>query len=166
MKTLSILRHGKSSWEHIYISDIDRPLLEKGIFRTQKVAKYMKVKGLLPDCIITSNAARAMQTAHIVIEELKLSLTPQISKKLYPGSVDEIVQLISALDNNTKHAMVVGHNPVFTDLVMHLSENLNIEWLPTSGLVTLKFKITEWKSILGLKGECIHYVKPKEISEL
>jgi len=121
-------------------------------------------KGLVPDCIITSPAARAMQTAHIVIEELKLSLKPQISKKFYPGRVDEIIQLISDLDNSFGHAMVVGHNPVFTDLVMHLSKNLDIEWLPTSGLVALEFKIENWQSILGAKGKCIHYITPKEIS--
>jgi phosphohistidine phosphatase len=163
MKTISILRHGKSSWEQLNLGDIDRPLLEKGITKTKKVCKSMIDKGLVPDCIITSPAARAMQTAHIVIEELKLSLKPQISKKLYPGRIEEILKEISQFGKGVEHAMIVGHNPVFTDLVLHLCNDLKIDWLPTSGLVNLEFKVEDWQSIMEVKGKCVHYITPKDI---
>lgn len=163
MKTLSILRHAKSSWENSNMDDIDRPVLPKGIVRTQKVCKFMINKALKPDCVISSPAVRAFETANIVIEELSLSLLPQICKNFYPGRLHDILDEISKVDKTVEHLMVVGHNPVFTDLVTHVCENLDIEWLPTSGLVTLEFEMKEWKSIGDEKGVCTHYAIPNEL---
>ena len=38
MKTVILVRHGKSSWEY-NVSDRDRPLMERGIKDVNKVAK-------------------------------------------------------------------------------------------------------------------------------
>ncbi len=40
MKTLHIIRHAKSAWDHPGLTDHDRPLLRKGKKRTKKVADY------------------------------------------------------------------------------------------------------------------------------
>ena len=37
MKTLYIVRHAKSSWDHTGLADYERPLLEKGKKRTKYV---------------------------------------------------------------------------------------------------------------------------------
>jgi phosphohistidine phosphatase len=163
MKTLSILRHAKSSWENTSLDDFDRPILSKGFVRTQKVCKYMLNMHLKPDCILSSPALRAFQTANIVIEELNLSLVPQICKNFYPGGVDEILDEISKISQNIEHVMVVGHNPVLTDLFAQVCEELDIEWLPTSSLATLEFEISDWKELKGKIGVCTHYAIPKEL---
>lgn len=165
MKTLSILRHGKSSWELGDLKDIDRPLLEKGINRTKRVCHYMKEHGIKPDCIITSPAARAVETANIVIEELKLSLFPQISKRLYPGKTEAILDKLSELDRDVQHVMIVGHNPVFTDLTLEKTQDFTLDWLPTSGLITIDFNMKSWEYVLGARGTCRHYAIPKKLKE-
>ena len=63
MKRLYLVRHAKSSWEEPGGSDIDRPLLEKGIKRTQKVICFLKDHGVKIDLMISSPAVRAFQTA-------------------------------------------------------------------------------------------------------
>lgn len=165
MKRISVLRHGKSSWDQLDLKDIDRPLLEKGKKRTQKIAKYMKENGIFPDCIISSPASRALETTNIVIEELKLSLIPQISKKLYPGRVEDILDKISALDKSIKHVLIVGHNPVLSELINEKSDTFSLEWLPTSAIVTLNFEIKSWDYILAEKGDCIFYGIPKKLNK-
>lgn len=163
MKTLSILRHAKSSWDEPGLRDIERPLLQKGIKRTQRVCKFMKKNGIVPDAIITSPAERAMQTTNIVVEELKLPVVPQVSRKLYPGRMEEILDVISELDDELKHVLIVGHNPVFTNIVDEMAENLHVDWLPTSGLVTINFNIKGWEYIATATGNYLHYAKPKEL---
>jgi phosphohistidine phosphatase len=125
----------------------------------------MKKQGLVPDSIISSPAKRAMETTSVIIEELKLPLVPQISRKLYPGRIEEILDVVSELDHDLDHLLIVGHNPVFTNLIQEKAEGFNIDWLPTSGLVTIRFKIRGWEYIASATGECIHYVKPKELKE-
>lgn len=164
MKRLSILRHGKSSWDRFDLKDIDRPLLEKGKKRTKKICTYMKENELFPDCVISSPAARAVETANILIEELKLSLVPQFSKKLYPGRVEDILDKISALDKSIKHVIIVGHNPVLIDLVNEKANNFNSEWLPTSAIVTIDFDIKKWDYIVAEKGECSFFGTPKNLN--
>lgn len=163
MKTLSILRHAKSSWDDPELRDVERPLLQKGVKRTIRVCKYMKKNSIIPDAIVTSPAERALQTTNIVLEELKLPIVPQVSRKLYPGRIEEILDVISELDDELKHVLIVGHNPVFSNLIDKMAEDLNVDWLPTSGLVTISFDIKGWEYIASATGNYIHYVKPKEL---
>ncbi len=163
MKTLSILRHGKSSWDQPNLDDIDRPLLLKGVERTKKVCNYMKSKGIKPDFIITSPALRAFDTARIVIEELNLSLLPEINKRFYPGKSESVLDELSELDRDIKHVLIIGHNPVLNDLIHEKAEKIKLDWLPTSGLVTIEFKMNSWEYVLTAKGICKHLVIPKKL---
>jgi len=66
MKSVYIVRHAKSSWEDITLSDHDRPLLPVGINRTRKIAEYLKKKKIRPDIILSSSAVRALKTLIIL----------------------------------------------------------------------------------------------------
>lgn len=163
MKKLTILRHGKSSWENPGLVDIDRPLLELGVTRTKKVCKYMQENQVVPDCLLSSPAKRAHNTAGIVIEELKLSLVPQIDKSIYFGDIYKIIDNLANIDNSFGHLLIVGHNPLLTNMINKLANSFYIDWLPTSGLVTLEFEMNQWKSITATKGKCLHNVIPKKL---
>ena len=65
MKTLYIVRHGKSSWDYDNIKDIDRPLKEKGILDADEMAGRLRDMGRKPERIISSPATRALHTATI-----------------------------------------------------------------------------------------------------
>ncbi len=73
MKTLYIVRHAKSSWDFSAIPDYDRPLLETGIIRTNKIIKYLKNQDTNPDLIVSSHALRAKETARIDSQWIVLS---------------------------------------------------------------------------------------------
>lgn len=146
-KILFIVRHSKSSWDYPSITDIDRNLTEKGISNAYVMAKKILAQKKLPDAIVSSPAIRALHTALIFSGVFGISLSGvNIEKDLYLADSREILELISGWDNSLGSIMIFGHNPGFTDLANGLS-NLNIENVPTTGLVRLKFKTDSWKGI-------------------
>jgi phosphohistidine phosphatase len=145
MKTLHIVRHGKSSWDLPGISDIDRPLIEKGIVNNYNMAERLKQKYSIPEIIYSSPANRAMHTAIIFARALKINLNDiVINSIIYEGEVSSILDLIEETKSTINNLMIVGHNPVFTDLAnLFLPESiLNVS---TSGIVTLQFELKDWK---------------------
>ena len=55
MKTITFLRHSKSSWDYI-LEDVDRPLNEVGIEKIKKVAESSKHQFINSDIIFSSTA--------------------------------------------------------------------------------------------------------------
>ena len=99
MKTLYILRHGKSSWEQPEENDFNRPLLPKGQRRTQRISVHIKEHNLPVDLIISSPAVRAFETAKIVAQEIDCELITD--ENLYPGFSSDIWEVLEPpeLDN-------------------------------------------------------------------
>src|ERR1700744_1453057 len=67
MKTLIVIRHAKSSWDHAGISDIDRPLNDRGRRDAPGMARRLIKKDISIDRFVSSPAKRARQTAELFI---------------------------------------------------------------------------------------------------
>jgi len=146
-KILFIVRHGKSTWDYPGVDDIDRPLKDRGISDAYEMAGRISGTGTLPDAIISSPAARALHTAIIFSRVLNFSPDEiSIDQDLYLADTREIMTVIKSTDNSRNSLMIFGHNPGFTELANYLS-SLNIENVPTCGLVRLKFKTESWNGI-------------------
>jgi phosphohistidine phosphatase len=151
-KVLFIVRHGKSSWELPSVSDIDRPLKDRGIKDAYDMANRMLKLASLPDAIISSPAVRALHTAIIFSRVLDFPADEIIiNQDLYLAEHNEIMSVIAATDDSRKSLMIFGHNPGFTDLCNYLS-GLKLDNLPTTGMVILKFKTENWK---GVNKKCL-----------
>ena len=59
MKTLYIVRHAKSSWKNPDLSDVERPILEKGKKRTRRVVDYLIDNEVKTDLIIFKHSRHA-----------------------------------------------------------------------------------------------------------
>ena len=68
MKTLILVRHAKSSWEHHFI-DHERPLSLRGFKNAEMISNELKSQ-INPDLIVSSEAVRAKTTAEIFIKNL------------------------------------------------------------------------------------------------
>ena len=103
MKTLYLIRHAKSDRSLAEISDIDRPLNERGYADAHKMSLIFKNKNIIPDIIISSPAIRALSTALIFCRTLKLDpKTIEINQQLYDTSVKEYLRCITQTDNKFK----------------------------------------------------------------
>ena len=65
MKTLLILRHAKSSWDNLDLSDYDRPLNKRGKRDAPRMGDFLRQQELVPDLIISSTAKRAKNSQKI-----------------------------------------------------------------------------------------------------
>ncbi len=147
MKRLYLVRHAKSSWEGPGVSDMDRPLLEKGIKRTMKVIRFLNDRKVKIDLMISSPAERAFQTALLVAKGIGYPEDKiQIDRKIYDGYYDRILDLIYATSNEVDSLMIFGHNPTITHLA-NLFLHPGIELLPTTGTVCISFDTKKWESI-------------------
>jgi phosphohistidine phosphatase len=161
MKTIYFVRHAKASWDFPELSDIQRPLLDVGKKRTKKIIKFLLEKGIVPALILSSPAVRAFETAKLLAAGLHYPEdTIKIAKSIYHGDVEHILNDIFALPNTTSSVMIVGHNPVITNLV-NMFTNPAVDILPTSGLVGISFETDQWEMVpqAARKTEFIVYPK-------
>jgi phosphohistidine phosphatase len=61
MKTLTLLRHAKSSWDDPAARDFDRPLNRRGRKAARAMGKAMREQGIAFDQILASPAARVVE---------------------------------------------------------------------------------------------------------
>lgn len=147
MKTLYILRHAKSSWDEDGIDDTDRPLKKKGINDAYHKGKNMHSRGVSLDLMITSPAFRALNTSIIVAKQLGYPLNEiSINPDIYNLSLKKATHLLSKVNNDVSSLMIVGHNPELSELLNHLTKEETGE-IPTSGLVCITFKASDWKKM-------------------
>ena len=163
MKQLILARHAKSSWDDFTIPDHDRPLLEKGKQKSEKVAIALKQKGIFPDLIISSTAKRAKETAVILANGLGYPVDNiRFEKNIYQADIDDIFNELFSLDNSISTVMVVGHNPTLTDMVNHFSKTM-IDNLPTSAVAVVTFKTDEWEKTGSSKYKLKFILRPREL---
>ncbi len=144
MKTLTLVRHAKSSWSDTRLSDGDRPLNKRGQRDAPVMGKRMVEHEIRPSLIISSPAKRAWSTAKLVAAEISYPIEfLQREDSLYHASIDEILGVIVAQDNRFNHMMIVGHNPGMTDFANFLSPGLTNN-LPTAGVVSLQIDQDDW----------------------
>lgn len=144
MKSLTIVRHAKSSWKDRGLTDRERPLNKRGERDAPEMGRRIKEYGIRPSLIISSPATRAWTTARIVA--LEIGYPREFLHKedsLYLASVDEILDVIVAQDAGFNNLMLVGHNPGLTDLVNYFVPGLTGN-LPTAGIVSVEIDSDDW----------------------
>jgi len=162
MKTLYIVRHAKSSWEDPKTTDINRPLIEKGIKRTIKTINFLIEKKIILDAIISSHAKRAFDTAKIIADGLNFAKQNIIiNKNIYETDMEGILEEVLALPDNYEKVMLVSHNPGVTQFVNNYLD-AKIDYLPTSAIVSLSFQTNKWENIDSCYRKTNFVVYPKE----
>ena len=144
MKTLTIVRHAKSSWDNPGLSDRDRPLNKRGERNAPEMGARIREHGIRPSLIVSSPATRALSTARIIATEIAYPIEfLQRESSLYLASVDEILDVIAAQDEGFNNLMLVGHNPGLTQFANFLSPGLTNN-LPTAGVVAVEIDRDDW----------------------
>jgi phosphohistidine phosphatase len=163
VKTLYIIRHAKSSWENPMMSDLDRPLNERGKRDAPRMGKRLKEKAIHPNVMISSPAKRAFGTAKRIAEALGYPKEKiKKEKSLYHG--DEVGMLSAVQDINDKYevAILFGHNPGLTDFVNSLMDGeMDIDNVPTCGVVAFELNLDHWKDAAWGKGKMLFFDYPK-----
>jgi len=164
MKRLILVRHAKSSWKDHTLSDFDRPLNNRGKSDAPEMGNRLKKANVKPDLIISSPAKRAIKTARIIASEIGYPEKEiKQDKSIYEGYPEEIMEVIQRVHDSIDSVMVFGHNPSFTMLANHLS-NQRVENLPTCAVFCLDFDIPSWKKVGEGNGKLVFFEFPKKAS--
>jgi len=159
---LLICRHAKSSWQDAGLSDFDRPLNRRGVRDAPEMGRRLARQGVRPDLIMASPALRAFSTALHYARQLEMPLEQiQRNPAQYEASVPELINVIRAVDSGVGTLMLVGHNPESTDLANTLG-GLNIDNIPTSGIVALAFAQCAWADLTAGSGTLLFFDYPKK----
>jgi phosphohistidine phosphatase len=165
MKTLYIVRHAKSSWDHPGLEDYQRPLLEKGKKRTKYIIDYLLKNKVKVDLIITSHATRAYETARIIAGALNYPDNRlMVSKNIYFGDTSGLFNYFYDLSDEVKSLMMVGHNPMFTSFANYFLDK-KIDNLPTSGIVCIEFDTDTWSEIENVNRKTKFIITPKSLKD-
>lgn len=161
MKRIVIVRHAKAV-QYGYDRDFDRELTERGEKDAGNIGCELKRRGIVPDLMISSPAARALKTAHIFAENLGFELS-RIQEKMtiYDGlNTAEFLSIVHQLPENAQNVFFFGHNPGFHYLVSNLSEHFWGE-MPTCSTVCIDFKVESWHEIEARTGKTAFQLVPK-----
>lgn len=162
MKSLTIVRHAKSSWDEPGLSDRKRPLNKRGKRDAPMMGKRIVEAGIRPSLIVSSPAVRAWKTARAVAREIGYPLEfLQREDELYLASVSDILDVIAAQDNAFNNLMLFGHNPGFTEFANYLSPGLTNN-LPTAGVVSVKIDREDWNLYDQPQTELVLHDWPKK----
>ncbi|TLU61604.1 phosphoglycerate mutase [Thalassotalea litorea] len=175
MKTLHLLRHAKSSWDDPELTDLRRPLNQRGVNDCQLMAPVLMDVGCCFDSIYCSNATRAKQTLKRISEHQfepgmsrmisaeKLADT-LITEELYCFDWTKILAFCQALPQNLAQVTLVGHNPAFTELQNYLSVD-PIDHLPTCSYVRLECSIHQWLDLSSGCARTQYVITPKMLKK-
>ena len=113
---LDLLRHVDAgdpmAWDG---PDGARPISDKGRKQAKRLGDHLRSIGFETEAVITSPKLRAAQTAEIVADRIDMTV---MEDERLAGSLDlETVERILRDAGDPERAMLVGHDPDFSELV-------------------------------------------------
>ncbi|OBS10414.1 SixA phosphatase family protein [Acidihalobacter prosperus] len=146
MKTLTLLRHAKSSWKRPDLGDFERPLNGRGRTDAPNMGRRLARRGLQPTRIVSSPALRARATAEAVADALAYPHARILwEPRIYEAGVQTLLTILRGQADEDAHLLIVGHNPGLTMLANALTGD-RLDNLPTAGAYTLTLPIEQWRA--------------------
>ncbi|HYD32600.1 MAG TPA: histidine phosphatase family protein [Azospirillaceae bacterium] len=173
MKTLYLMRHGKSAWDNPELADHERPLAPRGVRAATRVARHLKRRGVRPDLIVCSTARRAADTADRVADELEVGVPVERERGLYLCGAPALVQRLRDLPDSAGMVLLVGHNPDLHDAALALVDESPLAAnptdfralsakFPTAACVALEFSVDRWRDIAPHAARLLEYIQPRK----
>ena len=162
MKTLTIFRHAKSSWDHPELTDHDRPLNKRGERDAPIMGERLKAAGVRPSLILSSSAVRAWATAKIIARQINYPVEfLHREQGLYHAGVNKLMDIVSAQDDGFNSIVIVGHNPGLTDLANEFVPGVTSN-IPTSGFVSVMIDTDGWDVRMRRSANLLEFDYPKK----
>ena len=107
MKSLFLTRHAKSSWNHVGLSDIERPLNSRGEKAAPFMGQLIYEKSDIPDLLISSPANRAFSTAKAFAKIFGLIKNDIIiNDTIYGAGPYQLLDIVKEQDNLHQSVML------------------------------------------------------------
>lgn len=136
-KSLTLIRHAKSSWDDPQLDDFDRPLSRRGERELKETAPLLHRLKLPCELLLASPAQRTRATAALLAKALALpDERIAFDHAIFEADSETLLFRLQQADDAIDHLVLVGHNPGLTELANHLGPVV-IDNIPTCGVVEL-----------------------------
>lgn len=171
MKTLTLLRHAKSSWDDPVARDFDRPLNAKGQRAAVTVGRHMRSEAMRFDHVVASPAVRIVETVEQVEQGYGGALAPAWDRRIYLASAASLLDVVHELPAGAESALLIGHNPGLEDLILMLIPDRAGDALrdsveekfPTAALAVMTFDIADWQAVRADGGTLVRFTRPRDL---
>lgn len=160
MKTLILMRHGKSDWSEGGEPDFERPLAPRGIKAAKQAGRLLDRAGLRPDRVLTSAAERARHTAEIAYAAGGFAGPIEIRPELYETSPPAALEVIRRHGLEASVLLVVGHEPTSSALIGLLVGGGRHEMV-TAALAGIEIDIDSWDELGAGRGTLTFLAPPR-----
>jgi len=165
MRRLLILRHAKSDWE-TGVDDHARPLAGRGRSAAARMGRFIAFAGPLPDVVVSSSAARTLETARRAAGAGRWEDVPlHATDVLYGATPQTALEVIRSLPDEAETALLVGHEPTLSELISALAGGGSVI-VVTGTLACLEFEATVWREVDFGSGHLERLVSPRALRGL
>jgi phosphohistidine phosphatase len=145
MKTVFLLRHAKSSPIARGVVDFERELTEQGSEDAKLIGEYLQAKKFPIHIVVSSPAARARETAGLVVWSAGLTIDVRYDRRVYEADPQMLLDVISELDSRNESVLLIGHNPAIGDLLRGLTGN--VETMSPASLAQITCDVEKWADV-------------------
>ena len=162
MKRLILCRHAKSSWAEDGQQDHERPLSARGERDAPRIGERLHRHGTSPNLLLSSPAVRTRRTAELLADALRYPRSRiRLEPALYLAGHAALLAVVTGEKDDSACLLVVAHNPGLTDLANHLLPDLDVDNLPTCGVVAIDFDAHDWAELATASRQLVYYDYPK-----
>jgi phosphohistidine phosphatase len=160
MKSLYIMRHGKSDWSDSS-GDFYRALADRGKRSAVAIGKHLADHSM--HAVVSSPATRAIATAEIVIHQAGWELPLTKEPNFYEATPQLVISRIHAFDPSWDSVLITGHQPTWSDLVYILTGEPVLEF-PTAAVACVDFSGV-WADVDRRSGSLRWLLAPKSLNQ-
>ena len=161
MTRLILIRHGKSSWDDPFGDDHARVLNARGRDAATAIGHWLEAQGYAPDLMLVSDAARAKETAQMLLPALTEQPAVKYVPALYHAAPDTILDIVQR--QNAPVIAVVAHNPGMGMLAAALAhkapDHRRFSDYPTCATTVLEFE----GDIGRNAGRVVDFIVPRDL---
>lgn len=160
-KTLILMRHAKSSWDHPGLEDHARPLNKRGRKSAKVLGTWLRANDLVPDEVLSSDSERTRETFAL----LGLDLAADFTRALYHADAMAMQAVLRGATGD--RVLMIGHNPGISEFAINAidepPQHTRFFDYPTGATLVADFPIDDWTAFRWSTGHAAQFVVPREL---
>ena len=160
MRTVLVLRHGKSDWDEDHGIDRERPLAPRGVEAAKTIGRFLARAEQVPDRVFTSPAVRAHDTVKIAAAAGEWPCPVEVRDRLYDASPADVLEVLRASPDAAERVLLAGHEPTCSAFVGELTGGAAVKF-PTAAVARIDLEVGSWTEVAFGNGVLVWLVPPR-----
>ncbi len=166
---LILIRHAKSSWTNLELSDHERVLNTRGIASAKAVGAWLEQRNQPLGHVFCSDASRTRETFGLISAAFDGATPVTFLPDLYLASQMAMLTILRGAGDVTDGDTVtmIGHNPGIGDLAVGLAATRpahpKFALYPTCATTIYEFDVTDWAAVAPGRGQIVDFTVPRDL---